>query len=296
MNQKVWKISFCNLKGGVGKTTLSVQFAYFLTAHGKKVLLVDSDYQGNATSNLIPESNGKKGVSLSSLGYDCTRAYELFKSPKPLHKIVPAQLNENLFIIPTEVADTELVRCSFLPMKTSLNVAKNLAKIEDEFDYIIFDCPPSLGTAVAGPLIASHRLIAPVVLGANFQESVLSIMGTVRAVHPIAPNLKLLGFVVNRLPKNQTDINLYKVVQEQLGNRLLDPAIHDWLTIHRATQLKKSVFSMKRKEAAKELVALYDNILKKLGEEPLGMPTLTKPKQQETIVHTAQKESSCVSN
>ena len=273
MNQKVWKISFCNLKGGVGKTTLSVQFAYFLTAHGKKVLLVDSDYQGNATSNLIPESNGKKGVSLSSLGYDCTRAYELFKSPKPLHKIVPAQLNENLFIIPTEVADTELVRCSFLPMKTSLNVAKNLAKI-----------------------IASHRLIAPVVLGANFQESVLSIMGTVRAVHPIAPNLKLLGFVVNRLPKNQTDINLYKVVQEQLGNRLLDPAIHDWLTIYRATQLKKSVFSMKRKEAAKELVALYDNILKKLGEEPLGMPTLTKPKQQETIVHTAQKESSCVSN
>ena len=61
MQNKVWKIAFCNLKGGVGKTTLSVQFARWLALHGKKVLLIDADCQGNASSTLIPESTGIEG-------------------------------------------------------------------------------------------------------------------------------------------------------------------------------------------------------------------------------------------
>ena len=78
MQNKVWKIAFCNLKGGVGKTTLSVQFARWLALHGKKVLLIDADCQGNASSTLIPESTGIEGQTFATLGIHCTKAAELF--------------------------------------------------------------------------------------------------------------------------------------------------------------------------------------------------------------------------
>lgn len=74
MQNKVWKIAFCNLKGGVGKTTLSVQFARWLALHGKKVLLIDADCQGNASSTLIPESTGIEGQTFATLGIHCTKA------------------------------------------------------------------------------------------------------------------------------------------------------------------------------------------------------------------------------
>lgn len=285
-----WKISFCNLKGGVGKTTLSVNFGIFLALHGKRVLIVDSDYQGNATSVLIPESDGERGVTLSTLGYRCSRSYELFNDPEHVNEIVPIKLSDKLFLIPSEVTDTELARCNNLPMEASLNVARNISTIENEFDYIIFDCPPSLGTTVVGPLIASHRLITPIVLGVFFKGSFLSILDTVQALQSVAPNLEMLGFVINRLLKtNQLDGNLYTSVKEQLGDKLLEPPIHDWVSILRSTQRRESIFAMRRKEAAKELARLYDNILKRLGEKPLGMPG-SKKKKEET--GTGKKASS----
>lgn len=273
MTKNTWKIAFCNLKGGVGKTMLSVQFVYWLSAHGKKTLLVDADYQGNASSLLLADFT----ENTADLANRCTKASELFSGD--LKEIHPFKLSELIDIIPSEVADVDLVNCSFKPMETSLNVAKNIAQIENLYDYVIFDCPPSLGTAVAGPLIACDRLIVPVALGANFQESLSSIQAALAATRQIAPKLKLLGYVVNRLPRRSAlDNELFKSVAKWLGRELFTQPVHDWITILRAGQTKKPVFSLPNKEPGQELSRLFDELLLKLEEKPLGNPKLSKGK------------------
>lgn len=275
MQNKVWKIAFCNLKGGVGKTTLSVQFARWLALHGKKVLLIDADCQGNASSTLIPESTGIEGQTFATLGIHCTKAAELFSDK--CDSVIPYKTEAGIDIIPSEVADVDLVRCSFESMEASLNVASNVSKVENEYDYVIFDCPPSLGTAVAGPLLASDRLIVPVVLGGNFQESIRSIRAAVDAIRSSTPKLKLLGYVVNNLPRNSPlDEKLFKNVKDWLGEDVFPTCIHNRLTTLRAGQLKKPVFGFLNKKASRELTEFFDSIMDRLGESRLGLPEVTK--------------------
>lgn len=275
----VWKIAFCNLKGGVGKTTLSVQFARFLALHKKKVLLVDADSQGNASSLLIPESTGEEDKSFATLGIKCTTAYELFS--EECGEIVPFKTASDVDIIPSEVADANLVRCSFKSMEASLHVAKNIRKIEDEYDFIIFDCPPSLGTALAGPLMASDRLIVPVVLGGNFQETLLSIRAAIEAIRATAKDLRLLGYVVNNLPrKSPFDEKLFEAFKDKMQGSVFSTCIHNRLTTMRASQFKESIFEMPNKQARLEMTKFFDEILTKLGQEPLGVPPKKEGKEE----------------
>ena len=191
--------------------------------------------------------------------------------------VIPYKNEAGIDIIPSEVADVDLVRCSFESMEASLNVASNVSKVENEYDYVIFDCPPSLGTAVAGPLLASDRLIVPVVLGGNFQESIRSIRAAVDAIRSSTPKLKLLGYVVNNLPRNSPlDEKLFENVKDWLGEDVFPTCIHNRLTTLRAGQLKKPVFGFLNKKASRELTEFFDSIMDRLGESRLGLPEITK--------------------
>ena len=144
-------VSFSNQKGGVGKTTTCVNMAAYIAAEGKKVLLVDMDPQGNATTGL--------GFSKSSLEQSIYSV--LIDDEKALENIMPTEV-ENLDLLPSNIdlagAEVELVY-----KKNRERVLKNaLEEIRSRYDYILIDCPPSLGLLTITALACADSVIIPI--------------------------------------------------------------------------------------------------------------------------------------
>ena len=144
-------VSFSNQKGGVGKTTTCVNMAAYIAAEGKKVLLVDMDQQGNATTGL--------GFSKSSLEQSIYSV--LIDDEKALENIMPTEV-ENLDLLPSNIdlagAEVELVY-----KKNRERVLKNaLEEIRSRYDYILIDCPPSLGLLTINALACADSVIIPI--------------------------------------------------------------------------------------------------------------------------------------
>ena len=144
-------ISVANQKGGVGKTTTSVNLSTLLAKRGKKVLLIDADPQGNATSGVGMDKN----VELS--------VYDLIVSDEVESKETTQKTEiKNLYICPSNInlagAEVELVSM----MSREYRMKEKLESIKDKFDYIIIDCPPSLGLITLNSLTASDSVLIPV--------------------------------------------------------------------------------------------------------------------------------------
>ena len=144
-------ISVANQKGGVGKTTTSVNLSTLLAKRGKKVLLIDADPQGNATSGVGMDKNTELSV------------YDLIISDEVESKdnIQKTEI-KNLYICPSNInlagAEVELVSM----MSREYRMKEKLESIKDKFDYIIIDCPPSLGLITLNSFTASDSVLIPV--------------------------------------------------------------------------------------------------------------------------------------
>ena len=144
-------ISVANQKGGVGKTTTSVNLSTLLAKRGKKVLLIDADPQGNATSGIGMDKNTELSV------------YDLIISDEIESKdIIQKTEIKNLYICPSNInlagAEVELVSM----MSREYRMKEKLESIKDKFDYIIIDCPPSLGLITLNSFTASNSVLIPV--------------------------------------------------------------------------------------------------------------------------------------
>lgn len=164
-------IAICNQKGGVGKTTTSINLSTYLALSGKKILLIDIDPQGNATSGLgINKHNIKQSV------------YDLLIEeidPKPI--IIGTGIN-NLSLIPSTLsltgAEVELVGI----MGREYRLKKALSPILMDFDYIIIDCPPSLGLLTVNALSAADSVLIPIQCEYYALEGLSQLVNTVNLV------------------------------------------------------------------------------------------------------------------
>lgn len=179
-------VSFSNQKGGVGKTTTCVNMAAYIAEAGKKVLLVDIDPQGNATTGMgISKSTLKKSV------------YEvLINDEKASEHIVPTEL-PNLDLIPSNIdlagAEVELVY-----HKNREKVLKNaLEEVRDNYDYIFIDCPPSLGLLTINALAAADSVIIPIQSEYYALEGLSQLMNSITLVKQhLNPALDVDGVVL----------------------------------------------------------------------------------------------------
>lgn len=179
-------IAVANQKGGVGKTTTSVNLAACLAALDRKVLMIDSDPQGNATSGYgIDRRDLKKCV------------YDAIINETPIQDIIVHSAYENLDILPAKIqlagAEIELVTL----MNREGRLKNALERVKHNYDYVIIDCPPSLGLLTINGLTAANSVLVPIQCEFYALEGVTMLMNTIQLVQRnLNPALKLEGIVM----------------------------------------------------------------------------------------------------
>lgn len=195
-------IAVANQKGGVGKTTTTVNLGACLAYSGKKVLLVDIDAQGNATSGL--------GVRKVDVEKDI---YDILVNETPIEEVVLPSSRENLWVVPAtiQLAGAEIELTNQMARETRLKQA--LAKITDDYDFILIDCPPSLGHLTINAFTASDTILIPVQCEYYALEGLSQLLNTVRLVQKhFNPDLKIEGVLLTMLDA-RTNLG-YEVVDE----------------------------------------------------------------------------------
>lgn len=178
-------IAIANQKGGVGKTTTAINLSACLAEAGQRVLAVDFDPQGNATSGLGFEK-----------GYMSKTVYELLMGECEINECVIKEVQKNLDILPSDVdlsgAEIELLDQSDKESK----LRKELEKVEKDYDFIIVDCPPSLNLLTINALTAADTVLVPIQCEYYALEGLSQIIQTVDLVKKkLNPRLELEGVV-----------------------------------------------------------------------------------------------------
>ena len=179
-------IAIANQKGGVGKTTTSVNLAASLAVLEQKVLLVDADPQGNATTGV-----GYDLKELKATIYEC-----LVDGLDPKEAVLKTDI-ENLFLLPSNIdlVGAELEMLNFDEKESVM--AKMLAGIKDQYDYILIDCSPSLGLITINALTAADSVIIPVQAEYFALEGISKLLNTIKIIKSkLNPALEIEGFLL----------------------------------------------------------------------------------------------------
>lgn len=178
--------SFCNQKGGVGKTTSVINISACLAKAGFKVLIIDMDSQANATSGL-----GEEKPSMEST------TYQLFVDNSDPASLIKQTQYKNIFLIPSgpdlSAAELELISKE----RREFTLKGQLTKIAENFDFVFLDCPPSLSLLTINSLVASNYIIIPLQCEYYALEGLGQLLNTYQLVHGnLNPELEIGGVLL----------------------------------------------------------------------------------------------------
>ncbi|MGD9901470.1 MAG: ParA family protein [Spirochaetales bacterium] len=227
-------IAFANQKGGVGKTTTCINLSAYLAAMGKKVLIVDMDPQGNATS----------GVGVDKIG-NLKSIYNVMSGESTPEEVVKRTEIEGLDIIPSEInlagAEIELVQ-----MDSRESIIKGiLNKLRNSYDYITIDCPPSLGLLTVNALTAANSIIIPIQCEFFALEGLTQLINTITLVKKhLNATLDIEGVVLTMVDARSNLVSqVSSEIRKFFNKKVYDTAIPRNIRLAEAPSYGKTILT-----------------------------------------------------
>lgn len=249
-------IAICNQKGGVGKTSTAVSLSAGLALDGRKVLLVDLDPQGNATSGL--------GVNKSTLE---ASVYHGLLDGQALETLWCSGNVDNLWLLPSnaDLSGAEVELSNEIGRENKLR--KLLAQTPGEIDYVIIDCPPSFGLLTINALTAAHSVLIPIQCEYYALEGLGQLVKTIQLVKDnINPSLAVEGILMTMADfRTNLTQEVIKEVQKHFGEKVYKTVIPRNIKLGEAPGFGKPIFlydkesegAKKYKEFVYEFLAAY---------------------------------------
>lgn len=208
-------ISIINQKGGVGKTTTAVNLAAYLADRGKKTLLIDEDAQGNSTSGLSKDVELKKNL------------YDVLLDDADAEEAIVKTAVKKLSLLPSSIdlagADIEL---SAMDGREHI-LKKKIEALKDAYDFILIDCPPSLGLMTLNALVASDSILIPIQAEFYALEGLSQLVKTVQIVsRKLNPSLRILGILLTMFDgRTNLSLQVAEEVKTYFGSKVFKTVI-----------------------------------------------------------------------
>jgi chromosome partitioning protein len=252
-------IAVANQKGGVGKTTTAINVATYLGHYGYKTILIDMDPQSNSTSGLGFAQNNISVSVYSLLIYNDDPNKAIIETPYENLKLIPStkQLSG---------AEVELVTV----FKREFRLKEAIQKLEDNYDFIIIDCPPSLGLLTVNSLAASKDVIIPIQCGYFALEGVAQLLNIIDLVKiSLNAKLELEGVVMTMYSRSKLADGIINDVKNHFGDKLYNSIIPKNVRLDECASHGKPIIEFDHNakgakaynELTKEIISGYKNKL-----------------------------------
>lgn len=251
-------IAIANQKGGVGKTTTAINLSAYLGQKGKKVLVIDSDPQGNTSSGLGID---KDNVELST--YDCLVDDTSFKE-----EVIETEY-KNLWVSPGNMnlagAELELVD---VPEREYI-LKKKLSEVRDDYDFIIIDCPPSLGLITLNAFAASDSILIPIQCEYYALEGLSQLTKTIKLVkQEINPNLHIEGVLLTMYDsRTNLSVQIAEDVRKYFGATVYKTVIPRNVRLSEAPSYGRPIMAFDNKSKGAECYKKLANEVIKMNKQ-----------------------------
>lgn len=252
-------VAIANQKGGVGKTTSTLQFAHAAVEKGLRTLVIDMDGQGNASQKLADTSQ--------LIGDIQSCSHELFNEEA---EISITKSNTGIDVIPAQTNDHTLYSMEAAELDKIIIPRNHVAKFREDYDLVLIDCPPSLGRLLMSCLTMADYVITPVAVSGFAVSGVQGLVDVMERIkETVNPEIQLAGIFVNGYnSRSKEDKNSVAQLRENVGDLLFSQVISRRAPIDQAINRAIPVWKIRSgtaSAAAKEIRTVAEEMFKRIG-------------------------------
>jgi chromosome partitioning protein len=250
-------IAIANQKGGVGKTTTTINLAAALASKGVKTLVVDLDPQGNSSMSFLDIHQLQKSM------YDALTEEHIHLADI----IKPAEKIEKLFIAPATISLAKIEAKLIGELDSHYRLKDELASVQDAYDYIIIDTPPTLGIITVNALVAASHVLVPIQASYFALEGTDDLLETIDKIKVRAnPELQILGALITMYDKRTLLAkDIYEQIQRVFGTKVFETVITKSVRLEESPAYRESIFTFApRSTGAYEYYRLSEEVLSRV--------------------------------